>query len=151
MEGPGGESYTAQLKGANLPALPATILSAAGTARKQEFLISIGDGKTADAVIRLQAPWKGKALLPGTELEFAGKAVELRREPFRLIVDVDPANITLAARAERDKGSICECHTEDEWRRIQAGEKVPRASGNRATSPPPAHSAPAPPCARGWK
>ncbi len=105
LEGKGGESYAIQLKGAQFPQFPATLV----TAKPGEYLVSITDGKTPEALLLLTKPWPGKPLLPGAELRFVGTGVAVQREPFRLVLDVDPAHIEVFDKPQRDTGTICEC------------------------------------------
>lgn len=105
LHGKDGEAYATQLKGAQLPQFPATVI----TARPGEYLVSITDGKMPEALLRLTKPWPGKPLLPGAELRFTGTGAAVQREPFRLVLDVDPADIEVFDKPQRDTGTICEC------------------------------------------
>ena len=120
LEGKDGNAYAAQLKGAVFPKFPATVLAV----KPRELLVSIADGKTPEVVVRLMAPWKGKPLLVGAELEFEGVGGEFVREPFRLMIDLDPAKLEVLERSNRAEGSIPLCYTMEEYGRVLAGEKV---------------------------
>jgi hypothetical protein len=121
LEAKDGDAYAANIKGAVLPKFPATILAMNG----DEYLSSIVDGKTADVVVRLTGFWKGDPLRIGTELEFEGIAGAVLKEPLRLIIAVDPAMVKVLEKSRREEGRIIRCHTEEEWKRVRAGEKVP--------------------------
>lgn len=132
--GKSGDAYMAQLKTATFPTFPATILAVFRGQQNPTFLVSVDDGGSPDAIVRLTGPWTGPPLQPGMELDFDGAAVALTRNPFRLLIDVAPAKVQLRERSNRNNGSICECYPANE---------------NHVTSPPPAHSALAPPSAPG--
>lgn len=116
-----GDAYAEQINGAELPKFPATILAMNG----DKYLGSVLDGKTADVVIRLTGPWKGKPLQVGTELIFEGTNEGVTRKPFRMMVAVDPVKVEVLEKSRREEGRIIRCYTEEEWKRVRAGEKVP--------------------------
>ena len=97
LEAKDGDTYAANIKGAELPRFPATILAMNG----DEYLVSIADGKTPDVVIRLTGFWKGNALRIGTELEFVGISESLMKEPLRLVIAVDPENMVVIEKSSR--------------------------------------------------
>jgi hypothetical protein len=107
--GKSGNDYMAQIKTATLPTFPATILAVFRGQQNPTFLVSVDDGGTPDAVVRLTGPWTGPPLQPGTELDFDGAAVALSRNPFRLLIDVAPAKVQVRERSKRNEGTICEC------------------------------------------
>ena len=105
LHGKDGEAYAIQLKGAQPPKFPATVIAA----KPREYLVSIVDGKTPEAILCLTKPWPGKSLSPGAELRFTGTGVAVQREPFRLVVDVAPADLEVFDKPQRETGTICEC------------------------------------------
>ena len=107
--GNSGDTYMVQLKTATLPTFPATILAVFRGQQKPTFLVSVDDGGTPDAIVRLTGPWNGPALQPGTELDVDGAAVALTRNPFRLLIDVAPEKVQVRERSKRNEGTICEC------------------------------------------
>lgn len=107
--GKSGDAYMAQIKTATLPTMPATVLAVFRGQQHPTFLVSVDDGGTPDAVVRLTAPWTGPPLQPGMELDVDGAAVALTRTPFRLLIDVAPAKVQVLERSKRNEGTICEC------------------------------------------
>ena len=64
--GKSGDAYMAQLKTATFPTFPATILAVFRGQQNPTFLVSVDDGGSPDAIVRLTGPWNGPALQPGT-------------------------------------------------------------------------------------
>lgn len=119
LEAKDGDAYAANLKGAKLPKFPATILAMNG----DQYFVSITDGKTPDAVIRLTGFWKGNPLRIGTELEFEGVGDAVMKDPLRLVIAVDPAKLEVLEKSSRNEGTICRCYTREEFQKMQARER----------------------------
>jgi len=120
LRGEGGPAYLEQMTGHPFPKMPATILSVGGTRQRPEYRISIEDGKTQDALIRLTAAWTGPPLTVGSEIEFEGRVLSLIRDPFVLTLEVAPASIEIFQQSRRNSGTICECFTPEELNRKRA-------------------------------
>ena len=79
LEGKNADAIMAKIQGKPIQRLPGTILPNPGNQPKSEFLISVEDGKSPDAILRFKSPWTGPALQPGMEIEFDAVAVALHR------------------------------------------------------------------------
>jgi tetratricopeptide (TPR) repeat protein len=99
LTGSGGDSYfNDRMKGALVPpegqpAFKAKIVSQEPARAPKVLVVSIEDGKTPDATLRLDTPMLRPAE-PGTEISFRGVATSFTAQPFMVTFEVDRKNVT---------------------------------------------------------
>ncbi len=85
-----GDTFGEALKGSDAGGtIKGKLVSATPETNPKELQLSIEDGITPDAIVRLTTPLKGKAE-PGIDLEFVGSVKEYTTDPFSLTFDADP-------------------------------------------------------------
>jgi len=84
--------FEEHMKGAELPAFKGKLIEARPETNPKELVLSITDGTTPDATLKLDAALKGK-MDPGAEIEFAGIASGYTASPFMVTFDVEKAKI----------------------------------------------------------
>ena len=98
LSGSDGEHYfQSELKGSAVPELEGVLVEARPTCRSTELGVSIrlpNDPQNAhkEVTLKLQKPLTGKPELGG-ELHWTGVASEFSRDPFLLIMDVEPSSV----------------------------------------------------------
>jgi len=119
LTGDNGQSYfESGMKDADLPGgaggvkmFKGKIISMTPETKPKEVVVSIGDGTTADALLKFDPPLPGK-MEPGETLEFSGTAKEFTKSPFMVTFEVEKDNLTgwtgknaAPARATSKKGA----------------------------------------------
>lgn len=101
LTGDGGAAYfDSSMKGAALPGgaqgvteFKGKLIEAKPAIRPKELVLAVADGKTPDAVLKLDAPLAGK-MEPGADIGFQGVATGYTVTPFNVTFDVEKAKIT---------------------------------------------------------
>src|SRR5581483_798231 len=94
LTGTDADSYfNSSMKGAALPAFTGTLIEAKPAVRPKELVLAIADGKTPDAVLKLDVPLAGK-MEPGAQIGFQGVASTYTASPFLVTFDVEKAKVT---------------------------------------------------------
>jgi tetratricopeptide (TPR) repeat protein len=88
----GAQYFETQMKGAAVPALKGTLLSAKPATRSKELVVGVADKNTPEITLKLDTALKGKPEL-GQEIEFEGVPSAFTPDPFMVTFDVEVAKI----------------------------------------------------------
>ncbi len=85
--------FDEHMKGAELPPFKGKLIEAKPEMNPKELVLSVADGTTPDATLKLDAALRGK-MEPGTVLEFSGIASGYAGTPFMVNFDVDKTKLS---------------------------------------------------------
>ena len=88
----GQQYFDSQLKGAGVPKLRATVISASPATNSKEIVVALADTKTPEATLKLDEALVGKPETGGI-IEFQGVPAAFVKDPFMLTFDVDKDKI----------------------------------------------------------
>jgi len=88
----GMQYFDGQLKGAGVPKLRATVLSANPATNSKEIVVALADTKTPEATLKLDEALVGKPEVGGT-IQFEGVPAAFAKDPFMLTFDVEKDKI----------------------------------------------------------
>jgi len=88
----GTQYFDGQLKGAGVPKLRATVLSANPPTNSKEIVVALADTKTPEATLKLDEALVGKPEVGGI-IEFEGVPSAFAKDPFMLTFDVEKDKI----------------------------------------------------------
>jgi Tfp pilus assembly protein PilF len=88
----GAQYFESQMKGAAVPALKGTVISAKPAVRSKEIVVGVADKNTPEITLKLDAPLKGKPEI-GEEIEFEGIPSAFQPDPFMVTFDTEVAKI----------------------------------------------------------
>ncbi|HEX8985147.1 MAG TPA: hypothetical protein VF767_06945 [Bryobacteraceae bacterium] len=89
----GAQYFESNVKGAAIPKLKGTLVSAKPAANSKELVLSLSGGGTPEVTLKLAEALVGKPEVGGM-LEFEGVPSAFTKEPFMLTFDVEKANLT---------------------------------------------------------
>ncbi len=81
-----------EVGGQKITKLKGTVVSATPAAKPKEVVVGISQAEMSEATLRFETP-QGK-IEPGTQIEFSGVPVSFTAEPFMVVFDVEPADVT---------------------------------------------------------
>jgi len=88
----GTQYFESQMKGAAVPALKGTVISAKPAVRSKELVLGLADKNTPEVTLKLDKPLTGKPEI-GEEIEFEGVPTAFTPDPFMVTFDVETSKI----------------------------------------------------------
>jgi hypothetical protein len=94
LSGPDAEKYFLEsMKPSPLPMLRGTVIRCTPAGKPSEVLLGLTSATAEEVVLKVSAPFANSAE-PGTQIHFQGTADTFTKDPFRLTVLADRANVT---------------------------------------------------------